>query len=62
MPACPACGKGGGLSVKCDTCNCCFCSNGNCTGTFGGKLKLSGSGRSVGTKCKACGKGKMVKL
>ena len=63
MGACPACGKGGsGLNTKCDTCDCCFCANGNCTGTFGEKLRNSGSGRSPGYKCPACGKGKLVKI
>lgn len=60
--ACPACGKGPALRTKCNKCGCCFCLNGNCTGTFGGKLKLGGSGRSPGSTCKACGKGKMEKI
>ena len=48
--------------VKCDACGCMFCGSGNCPGSTGEKLKLSGSGRSKGTKCKACGKGKMQKI
>ena len=62
MP-CPACGKSSqsGLKVKCETCGCAFCLDGNCTGTTGG-LKLSGSGRSPGTTCKCCGKGELMKI
>lgn len=63
MASCPACGKGGsGLRTKCDTCGCCFCGNGNCTGTLGGKLQQVGSGRSTGSRCKACGKGTLKKI
>lgn len=62
MPNCPACGKGGqSLAVRCDACGCCFCRDGNCKGTMGG-LKMSGSGRSPGTTCKCCGKGKLQKF
>ena len=59
---CPGCGRNGyRLYVKCDTCGCCFCNHGNCDGTFG-SLILKGSGRSPGSLCKACGKGKLKKL
>lgn len=63
MPKCPACDRNGsGLRVKCAQCGCCFCGNGNCCGTLGAKLKMAGSGRSSGTKCKACGKGTLEKI
>lgn len=66
MANCPGCGRGyssSPLKTKCDTCGCAFCGNGNCTGTIGGSsMVMAGSGRSAGSTCKKCGKGKLKKI
>ena len=61
MSRCPACNNAGDLKVRCDTCGCCFCAHGACTGTVGG-LKQVGNGRSAGSTCKCCAKGKLQKI
>jgi hypothetical protein len=66
MPNCPGCGRGAAgppLKTQCDLCQCAFCANGNCTGTIGGSsLVRTGSGRSSGSTCPKCGKGKLKRV
>ena len=64
MPQCPGCGRSYGqppLNTRCDTCGAAFCYNGNCEGTLH-QVNGWGSGRSAGSTCPTCRKGKPKKL
>jgi hypothetical protein len=54
---CPACGSGGTV-YKCNNCGDVRCSVGGCSGSMGG----SKGGASTGGQCKACKKGKYVRI
>tara|TARA_B100000315_G_scaffold161973_1_gene150475 strand:+ start:156 stop:371 length:216 start_codon:yes stop_codon:yes gene_type:complete len=67
MAKCPACGTGThdgrSLNVRCDSCGVGFCRDGNCPGhPKPAKMAMIGSGRPENGICKACGKGKLIKI
>ena len=54
---CPSCGKNAGTVFKCNNCGEARCSYGTC----GGSTKANG-GAAANQQCKACKKGKYVKI
>ena len=61
MPQCPHCNKNYGVSsflIKCDTCSCTWCKDGNCPGA----MKKKQFSRNNGSRCGVCNKGKIIIL